>query len=766
MALPDRLTAPRHLQPAAPTVPIYAAPLVYAPAPQAGGEGFIETMRKLWRNRGLIALCTLAGTALAILVVRQIPSLYLADARVLVGVPAARALNIEAIIADISPDAERIQNEAYIVQSRDVARQVIERLKLAENPEFNPALRPDPGWTGYLNPLQLLPDSWRPHIPGLGSPAPQEALAPEVRREREMNTVIDTVLSKVEATTLGRSHVLNIEARSQVSDMAAALANGFAGAYLERQRSDKIEASAEVEKFLADRIAVLRDQVEKSDRAVESYRRQNNLYRGASAGVTAQQLTELNTQLISAQTAKAEAEARLGEAQALRRTGVDNESVPEVLRSPLIQSLKTQQAEADRRVAELSGSYGPQHPRVISARAEARDIRGKVSAEVGRIIDGLRHEMRTATARYDALRQNFERLQNQAGGVNEKAIRLDALEREATVNRNLLEQMLSRAKETVGQEQLQKPNAKLISMAAPPDRPGFPPKSLLVFLGLLTGSLIGVVIALLRDSIDRTFRRADQIESLTGLPVLSLIPTLRGGMTPLAHVLRKPVSPYSEALRKLHIALELSNASATPKTILFGSAVPGEGKSVLVGSLGRLLASHGRRVLLIDCDWRNPRLHRLFQCQNRNGLAELLCDESDSIDQCIHTDTLSGADIIPAGMFTPQAMRYLTSDRMRLILQALAPRYDIILLDSAPVLVGAEVLTLSRMVEKVAFLVRWGDTRREAVMEAIKDLLEVQADIAGVVMTRVDSKGYRNYAYSGMSYEYDRAVLAKPAEWS
>lgn len=763
MPLPDRL--PSRLQPAAPMAPAYAAPPVYVPQ-QTQNADFADMLRRLWRHRVTIVVSTLIFAAIAIMVVRQIPSHYIANARILVGVPAMRALNIEAIVADISPDAERIQNEAYIVQSRDVARQVIQKLKLTENPEFNPALRPKPGWLSYLDPARYLPDAIKAYMPGQKQSEPKGELSPEAKAEQEMNTMIDTLLAKVDVTTLGRSHVLNVEGRSIAPDTAAAVANGFAEAYLARQKSDKVEASNEVEKFLADRIAALREQVEKSDQAVETYRRQNNLYQGASASVTAQQMTELNTQLIVAQTAKAEADARLGEAQSLRRAGVDSQSVPQVLQSPVIQQLKGQQAEAERRMADISGSLGPQHPRVVSARAEVADIRNKIAAEVSRTIESLRHEARTTTARYDALKQNFDRLQTQAGGVNEKSIRLNALEREATVNRNLLEQMMGRAKETMGQDQLQKPNARLISSAAPPARPGFPPKTLLIFLGALAGAIIGTVYALLREGIDRTFRRGDQIEAMTGLPVLAMVPTLNNSMTPIAHVLRKPVSPYSEALRKLHIGLELSEAAQSPKTIMFGSAVPGEGKSVMVGSLGRMLASHGRRVLLIDCDWRNPRLHKLFQCQNRNGLAELLCDQPDSVDDCIFTDTLSGADIIPAGVFTPQAMRYLTSDRMKLILQALSPRYDMILLDTAPVLVGAEVLTLSRMVDKVAFVVRWGDTSRDAVMEGLKELVEVQADIAGVVMSRVDPKGYRKYGYSHMNYEYDRPVLVKPGEWS
>ncbi len=741
-----------------------AAPPVYA-APQ-DAPNFLDTLRKLWRYRGMILIVTAVFAVISVLVAKQISSTYVAESRVLVGMPVLRALNIEAIIADLNPDAERVQNESFVILSREVARQTIDRLGLAENPEFNPFLRKQPLWQeylGYLNPLRYLPDEW---LGFLDDEPDSRAMTPEEQAEYEMNVVIDVLLNKLDVATLGRSHVLSIQARSLDPNTAASVANTMAERYLARQRNEKIEATEEVEQFLADRIAALREQVERSERAVEEYRRANGLYKGANTGVAVQQLTELNTQLIVAQTAKAEAESRLNEAQALRRTGVSGESVPEVLNSHVISSLKAQESVAAAKLAELSGSYGDQHPRVISAKAEIADIRRKIQGEINSIIGGLRHEARTAAARYDALRQNFERLQTRLGGVNEKSIKLDSLEREAQVNRNLLEQMLSRAKETIGQDRLQKPNAKLISEAAPPTAPSFPPKKLIVFLGVLAGGLIGVVIALLRDGADQTFRRGDQIEAMTGLPVLALVPAIRGRMEPIVHVLRKPVSPYTEALRKLHIGLELSEAAQSPKTVLFGSAVPGEGKSVLASSLGRMLASQGRRVLLIDCDWRNPRLHQLFRCSNTKGLAALLRDEEDDIEKAIFTDSLSGVDIIPAGMFSPDAMRYLTSDRMRLILNALAPRYDLILLDAAPVLVGAEVLTLARMVDKVSFVVRWGDTRRETVLEGLKELIDVKADIAGVVLTRIDPKQYRKYSYSQLSYEYERPMLVKTTDWA
>src|SRR5262249_8844212 len=150
-----------------------------------------------------------------------------------------------------------------------------------------------------------------------------------------------------------------------------------------------------------------------------------------------------------------------------------NDSLPDVLNSPVIQALRTQQAEAERRVAELGASYGPKHPRMIDARAAIEDVRAKIQAETNRIIEGLRHQAANADARYKALQGNFDRAKTQAGGVNQQSVELQALEREATVNSNLLDAMLNRAKETFGREEIDQPDAKLISSAAPPQRAGY-----------------------------------------------------------------------------------------------------------------------------------------------------------------------------------------------------------------------------------------------------------------------------------------------------
>jgi capsular exopolysaccharide synthesis family protein len=751
--LARRRTALRAVPP--PSAYVSAEPLMRF-ASGAEEENFLETLRKLWRRRGLILLCTAVLGGTAITVAWLLPSYYVSEARVLVGVPNPRLPNVDTIIADVSPDAERVQNEGFILQSRGIAKQVIDKLDLSRDPEFNPALRKPSLWS-TLELRRLVPASveawWAQLFPAKsGRPAVQTG------DSSLDDSLIDVLLARVDVSTLGRSHVLSVKAESQNPHTASAIANTLAERYLDYQRRDKVESMDRVDKFLMGRIAELRQQVAKSDQAVEDYRRSHQLYKSGTSSVTSQQLSELNSQLLAAQTAKAEADSRLKEAQELGRGALNNESVPEVLKSPLVTVLKQQLSDSDRKVAELSASYGPRHPLLMNARAEAGNIRARVGTEIGKIIDGLAREARTANARYEALAANFETLKHQMGKVNDDSIQLESLERDATVNRNLLEAMLLRAKQSTGAEAILQANAKLVSPAAPAGAPSYPPKALIAFLGVAGGMMVGAAIALLREGGDHTFRRAEQIESATGLPVMAMVPQVMGRTPPAMQVLRQPTSSYSEALRRLHIGVELSEAATSPKTVLFSSATPSEGKSVMVASLGRLLASNGKRILLIDCDWRSPRLHQIFRISNKDGLANVLMDKEVRLEDVVHHDALSGVDVMPSGPWSPRSAHLLGSDRMRHLLEALEPHYEFIVLDTAPTLVTADVLSLARMVEKVVFVVRWGHTRQEAVLEALRQIIDAQGDVAGVVMSRVVSKQYRQYSYGDPFFESSRSA--------
>ncbi|MCK6451536.1 MAG: polysaccharide biosynthesis tyrosine autokinase [Alphaproteobacteria bacterium] len=758
MSLPARLPRDRRaLRPAQ----VYGLPPLQPAAPAAGRD-LLETVRKLWRHRVVIALSTVAGAVLVGALLVSVPSRYVAESRVLVGIAEPRVVSVESIVADISPDAERVQNEALVIQSREIARHAIERLALAKNPEFNPTLRPRTLWQEFVSPVIVgVKDAFRAAL-GADEPARRRGDDPAGLAERLNNIMVDILLSRVDVTVIGRSHVLSIKAQAENPEIASGIANTLAELYLGRQRQDKVKATGEAEQFLEARIAELRKQVQASDQAVEQYRRRNDLYKGgANTGVTEQQLTELNTQIVLAQTARAEAQSRLREAQQVGRTGKLGDSVPDVLRSPLIQGLKQQQVEAERRLSEVSGTLGDRHPKMASARADLANVQRKIKAEIQHVISGLRHEANTAASRHEALRRNFERLKGDMAEVNKKSIQLEALERDAAANRTLLEEMLRRSKETVGQDQMLKASARFISAAAPPEAPTVPPKGLIFCLGTFGAFLVGSLWSILRENADRTFRRSDQLQHATGLPVLAAVPHVRSARSASSYILRKPFSAYAESLRKLYIGLDLSNVQHSPKTVLFASAVPAEGKSMLVASLGRMLANNGRRVLLIDCDWRCPSQGRLFGCQARAGLAAFLTGDTVRLEDAIFHDDISGLDVVPSGALTPSNMHLLSSDRMRAVIDTLAKGYDTVLLDTPPVLVGAEVLALVRMVEKVVFTVRWGHTQQDAVLDALKQVLDAGGDVAGLVLSRVDARRYRQYAHSDLNYRYGRPALAE-----
>jgi len=285
----------------------------------------------------------------------------------------------------------------------------------------------------------------------------------------------------------------------------------------------------------------------------------------------------------------------------------------------------------------------------------------------------------------------------------------------------------------------------LIAPALPPSQSSYPPVTTILGAGAVAGVLLGLLAIVLVDSKPRKFSRAEEVESASGLPVLAVVPQIADGAAAIATVLRDPGSAYAESLRKLYDKMHSQRWTQSPKVIAIISAMPGEGRSTLAASLGRLLASEGGRVLLVDCDWRHPELHTLFRLSNDTGLTSLLLDPHIAIDDVIHTDALSGLDIITAGRRNRLAVHKLISDPMKQILATLATGYDLVLLDMPPVLAADESLLLSGLVDKLVFAVRWRHTLRSRATDAIDKILAARGDVLGVVFTRVDLPRYRKH---------------------
>ncbi|MBC7077765.1 MAG: CpsD/CapB family tyrosine-protein kinase, partial [Synergistales bacterium] len=256
----------------------------------------------------------------------------------------------------------------------------------------------------------------------------------------------------------------------------------------------------------------------------------------------------------------------------------------------------------------------------------------------------------------------------------------------------------------------------------------------------------------------QTARDVEQKLGLVTLVSMPKVPTEKGHdgkpVNALDYLIAKPLSAFSEALRSLRSALQLSNVDNPPKVILFTSALPSEGKTTTAASFARAAAASGLKVILLDCDLRHPSVHRTFNIARPDeGLVELLAERLDPATVIVK-DTKSELDLLPVAMGTANPPDVLASSQMKLLLQRFRDEYDLVVLDSAPVLPVADSRVLARMVDEVVFVIRWNATPRDAALAAIKELRQYDATIAGAVLTVVDTAKQAKYGYGDGGYYY------------
>jgi capsular exopolysaccharide synthesis family protein len=570
--------------------------------------------------------------------------------------------------------------------------------------------------------------------------------------KRENDNLVDAFLERLTVTPEGRSRVIRISFESEDPETAAAAANAIADFYVVAQLEAKFEATKRATTWLSERVEQLRDEVESKEQIIEEYRAQSGLLQGGrDSTLTAEKVSELNAQYVLELANLAEAEARLHQINRLLKTSGGLESISEVLRSPLIQDLRTEESRVEREIAEFSEEYGERHPKLINARAKLRDLRAKIEIEVDRVIQGLRNEVAIARARSSSLARSLESVKLEVAGSNKRKVQLRSFEREANASRTLLENLLERTKETSSQQSFQQADASVLSYSPVPKLPSYPKKRIIVPLILIAALLLGIALAFVMEQLDLGFRSAEQIVRLFGVRSLGLVPLTSKlstmGKTPQDYILENPQSAFGEAVRSLYTNVLLSDVVHRPKLLLVTSSLPREGKTTMVVSLARMLASLGQRVLIVDCDLRRPTTHKALKIEAGPGLANCL-SEGIRPEDVIQVDEASGAHILQAGTPHGYSPDQLDSDAMQRLLKNLSRKYDLVILDSAPVMAVADTYFVARLADKTIFVVHWAKTRREVVGLALKQLVAAGADLGGVLLTMVDVKSHAQYGYA------------------
>ena len=719
------------------------------PTPVAGRVLDLATLLAvLGQYRWLLAFCVLAALAAARILLNAMPPEYTASAEVMLNNRPTNVVDLQGVLG--APGGHDLAaSEQRVLTSQRLLQQVIDRLHLHRDPEFNLALADGRAalWPGRLRALAG-------PVLKIGTTSGRDD--PAVARAHAMLGVIDRFRAAVHIAPVPRTRSITVSVTARDPAKAALIANSLADLYIVDQLEAKSEATRRASAWLDRRLAELKGRVERSEAAAVAYRARQSLGPGQDRDLAAQQIAELNKELIAARAALAEAEARAGQVERRMRSG-GIAAASGVLSSELILTLRTNLAALIRRQAELSGRYGPKHPRMKDLRAEIADARTAIAREVRKIVEGLKNDVAVARARIAALEEGLGTLEDRSVALAKTAVYLNQLEREAAADRQIYENFLTRVRETREQENLQSADARILSLAIPPLDPSGPNRRKVVAIALVLGLTVGLGIVVLAEAASRTVRAAAELTEAFGLPVLAILPRLgrSSGKRLLQRLATDPAGRLARAAGELATATRLSAGANPPGLVAVTGSVPGEQAHSAAVMLAVANQRAGARVLLVDADQRRSRLSSV-PVADGSGLAGLMAGRGRPEDLIV-TDEATGLALLPAGR---DGGRGYTQDRLAEVLRRLREDFDLIVVHAPPVLSTAEAAVVGRAVDAVLYAVKWRRTPLGAVREGFERLSMLGVHPKGFLLTATDRAGEARHAAARYGTGYGSLVAA------
>jgi polysaccharide biosynthesis transport protein len=711
-------------------------------------------LRALWRGKHLVLACLVLVLVPTVLFLQQATPRYTAEALLMITAAGARdafnASEDHAALGSWLTD-QQVQTEADLIGSAVLAGRVIDKLHLKDDVDFNGDKRE----TGLLQTLLEWsnPMAWIPA-------APQTAAATiplRVREQMESAALNRRFLSNVMVRVQRRSFIVSVRYTMENPEKAALIANALAEQYVLDRLEVSFDEARRVSEWLGDRLEGLRRDVVNAETAVEEYRSANNLRRKGEQSVTLadQQMSELNSRLVIARAELAQKQARLDQVRGLLNSHSSADTTSDVLQSPLIQRLREQESIRQGEMSDALKTYGDRHPRILGYRADLGELRSKIAREIEKIGASIANDVEIAAAGVRSLERELEKTRLHANVAGEAEIRLRELERQAEAARTVYSAFLTRFKREAETGQVQRANARIISPAEIPTAPSYPSKRSIIWMAFMVALASGVSLVFLLDRIDNAVRSSDEAELLTGVPTMAMIPLQKGRTGRLIdEVLLYPRSTLADAVRSLRTALDFSRDDQQQRVILVTSSVPKEGKTFVSLCLAVAFAKAGHRVLLIDCDLHRPSLHRVIETDGGQGLAQILAGET-SLEQVVQHRDQEGLDFLPAGT-APNLAELIKGEQMAALIAEYTRHYDRIVIDSPPVLAITDTRILARLVDRVLFLIRWNQTPRDAVRNAMKLLHSVGVTPYGVALSQVNQRKHMRYGYGDYGYYYGR----------
>jgi succinoglycan biosynthesis transport protein ExoP len=681
--------------------------------------------------------------------------------------------NKEQVVGDNSLDSSQVESEVEVLKSESIALAVVKELKLTEDPEF---VDQKPGLLATV----------------FGGS----------RDEVRTRMAVRALQGGLGIRRIGLTHVLEISFRSPDRIKAAQIANAVAQAYVTEQLNVKYEAARRASAWLQDRIAELRNQSSQAARAVEDYKAKNNIVdTGAGRGLLSDlQVQELNSQMITASAATAEAKARLNRIEEVLKSPAPGEAVgtvSETLHNDVITKLREHYLTDREHVAQFSAKMGPTHGAVINLKNEMAELQNSIIDELQRIAQTYKSDYEIAKAREESLRASLSKQIHTASVTGQAQVDLKELQSASQTYHTIFENFLQKYTEAVQQQTFPISDAHVITVATPPLGKSHPKRMLIALLGLIVGVGGGLGHSLARHNFDRSVRRPRDVEERLRLDCLGLVPLIvtsgsqrrsnarkllagAGRVAPfvnkkapsakavldLTHkAIEDPFSHFSERMRSIKTALDSLAQLRPVQCIGVISAIPGEGKSTVAVNLANAFARGGRSTLLIDADLRNPQLSRRLANGAKYGLVDLMV-AAVPLDHATRILSESKLCFVP-GVHRQRIANsgdLLASESMQAILTAVRQGFNHVIIDLPPVGPISDARAIAPLLDAFILVVDWGRTRFDVLEEALADFGIAADKIAGVVLNKVNfreldsySRGYyHNEHYGKYGYTYEQ----------
>ena len=673
--------------------------------------------RHLFAWLAVTLLVPIAG----IVAVHRLTPVYTASGMLIYEPNEYKAQAMQSVLRQDPATEATMASQAELLQSLHIAQKLAERGGLENNPEFNPARRP-PSWTKRLL-------AWMPRDP------PPDVQGPVLNQNRD--AMLLAVQAALHAKPVRFSRVLEVTFTARDPIVAAAAVNNAMDVYIKDQYGKKARAVHRATEQLRLRADALRQETRQNEDGIAAYRSRLGMLQGMHAGFDAEQVTHMTEGLVRARAELANADARLDAARGKAGAAAQAAIAPSVVQ------LRAQQDQLAAQAQARQARLGASHPESEGLRRQAEAAQRAVAAEIAHVVASIEAERRAAKDRVETLEVNLRNARDEADRTARAQIPLNALQRDADAARAELQAVLLQIQDTAQKASIETAEAHEISQALPPQHPSWPPSGPFTAAAVGAGVFLGLLTVYLLHLFDAVVSSGEDIRNATGLPCFALLPAV--GRRALGHlrvedyVARRPLTAFAEQIRGLRAGLWLG--AHRPRVVAITAARPGEGKTVLTLSLGRSAKLAGEKVLLIECDLRQPRFARIFGADAEPGLSDYLRGAVPMAD-IAREDPITGLDYIPAGKPGGDMLSLFLSDAMARLVNTVRDHYDLVLLDTPPVQAMSEARVAAAIADAVLLCVRWRHTPRAVLRHAFDLLRETHANVIGTVLTRVDPKAH------------------------